>query len=48
MDHLSLLLSNYQEYGIPNAIPTLPTYVGGKREEGKLSMLPKDIVNFSP
>ena len=27
---------------------TLPTYVGGKREEGKLSMLPKDIVNFSP
>ena len=30
MDHLSLLWSKYQEYGIPNAIPTLPTYVGGK------------------
>ena len=48
MDHLSLLWSNYQEYGIPNPIPILPTYVGGKREEEKLSMLPEDIVNFSP
>ena len=25
-----------------------PTYVGGKREEGKLSMLLRDIGNFSP
>ena len=29
-------------------IPILPTYVGGKREEEKLSMLPEDIGNFSP
>ena len=48
MDHLSLLWSNYQEYGIPYTIPILPTYVGGKREEEKLSMLPEDIGNFSP
>ena len=26
----------------------LPTVVGGKREEEKLSMLPEDIGNFSP
>ena len=25
-----------------------PTYVGGKREEEKLSMLPEDINYFSP
>ena len=29
-------------------IPVLPTYVGGKREEEKLSMLPEDIGDFSP
>ena len=29
-------------------IPVLPTYVGGKRKEEKLSMLPEDIGNFSP
>ena len=38
----------HQEYGIPNTIPTLPTYVGGKREEEKLSMFCEDIGNFSP
>ena len=26
----------------------IPTYVGGKREEEKLSMLPEDIGDFSP
>ena len=26
----------------------LPTVVGGKREEEKLSMLPEDIGDFSP